>query len=151
MALRKTGEPIVWDFRREFGSWSKAVDEAFGRELETAFDELYLLKAVIQFDLWSKEAYRGARKKDPQIFPSVYFVIKSWGRWSTFMVSAKRMALKAVLYDYRKLERRLKRRPTLREARVRGIPIDMALKKFGGKYNLDELLEGLEKQIEKRE
>ncbi len=151
MALRKDGDPIVWDYRREFGSWSKAVEQAFGRELQADFDPRYLLKTVIEFNLWSQRAYQRARNKAPHIFPSVKFIIKMWRTWANFMKCAQATSLDAALDKYRKLERRLGHRPTMRECRVRGVLIEEALRRFGGKHTLDELLSGAERQRERRD
>ena len=142
-AGRELGEPAVYDYQKEFGNWENARSTAFGiRDMDFGFDEKYLIKAVIEFNLWSVRAYNQSRKKDPIVFPSVYKIRKKWGgKWSIMVGAAKQDCLKMVMTAYSRLWRRLGRRPRLEEVKDAGISLDRATELYGGKVRLDKVME----------
>jgi len=70
--FRKSKEPAVYDYKKEFGSWKKAKEESFGEIFtdEIRCDRELLIKVVIENNLWTWRRYLEAREKTPDIIPS---------------------------------------------------------------------------------
>ena len=137
-------DPTVNDFRREFKTWREAVQKALGRELTPVVDGDYVLKAVFDLGLWSVATFRAARKVDPVSVPSWRQVKKGWGTYRNLFECARRMNLKLLLEEYRKLYRKLGHDPTLSEIKEANLRMEEAIKFYGGKKELDKfVLHGL--------
>jgi hypothetical protein len=144
--VRQDGDPIIYDYRKEFGKWSQALLAAHGPPLPSVgkFDAKYLASAVIEFGLWSKEKYQAKRMLRPDILPSMHFVRKEWGTFGNLKAYAKEVSMKQVLNRYLAFWRRLKRPPTLKECDSEGINLETPVKYFGSKREMDKLLAEME-------
>jgi hypothetical protein len=141
---RADGDPIPFDYRREFGSWQAAVEEVFGKPVvPVKVDSKYVLRAVPFFNAWTYRGYLAARRLSPHVLPSMNFVIKEFGSFELFIVCARGMSLKMVLDDYLALGRKLGRRPKLDECEAAGLKMEFALKFCRGKARLDDLADGV--------
>jgi hypothetical protein len=145
-ACRKEGGPKVYDYQKEFGSWTQAILTAHGPPLPSIgqFDAKYMAKAVLEFGLWTQHRYREMRKQNPEIIPSIYFVYKEWGTWSNLKAYAKEFSMKQMLNSYMALWRRLGRTPTLTDCEEEGINLESPIAHFGSKREMDRLLSELE-------
>jgi hypothetical protein len=143
---RVDGDPTLSDYLLEFKKWSIAVGLAFGcRDVELNFkDPEYVAKVVIEFKLWTLIAYEEARKKRPDIIPSVYYVMKKFGGYKNLVVFCKRFSLVEVFNSYMTLRRRLGRVPTLKECTQSNIHLDEAIRFYGSKRKLDNFIASLE-------
>lgn len=138
---RKVGEPKAYDYCKEFGNWENARATAFGiKPMDFGFNSEFLTKSVVEFNLWTANAYRKKRKLFPDVLPPLYKVLKKWHTYKMMVASARQLSLKATLEAYRKLQRRLGRIPTTEEARLDGIPLDDAIAYYDGKYKLDMVM-----------
>ena len=140
LKIRKPDEPNVDDYRKEFGSWADAVYLAFGSISVSEHDADYMLKVVSEFNLWTVKRFREARKIDPVSVPSWSEVKKEWGSYTNLIESARRMNLKKLLEEYRKLMRRLGRIPTLSDLKNNDVRMDEAIKFYGSKKEMDEFV-----------
>ena len=138
---RSEGEPNVYDYRKEFGSWQKAILEAHGHPLPTIgkFDAKYMAKAVIEFDLWTQAKYLEARKRSPEIIPSINFVYREWGKWSNLTSYAREYSMRKVLDLYMALWRRIGKTPTVKDCNEEGISLESPILHFGSKREMDKL------------
>jgi hypothetical protein len=145
-AVRQEGDPNVYDYRKEFGSWANATLAANGPPSPSIgrFDAEYMAKAVIEFDLWTQAKYRAARQRSPDIIPSINFVYKEWGKWSNLTAYAREVSMKKVLNSYMAFWRRLGRVPTIKECEEEVINLEKPIKHFGSKREMDKLLSELE-------
>lgn len=142
---RIDGDPITFDYRREFGGWAAAVEEAFGKPaLPTKVDAMYVLRAVPFFNAWTTRSYLAARRASPDVLPSINFVLKEFRTFKRFVALARCMSLKCVADGYDRLSRKLGRRPTVDECRADGLLLDFALEFFGGKKGLDDFVDGID-------
>lgn len=146
---RKQGEPKVYEYLREFGSWREAKMSAFGIP-SPPVDPAYIYKSVIEFNLWTEKAYLAARKKRPDIIPPIHVVRKRWGYFRTLKEFARRFCIKMVVEDYWKLKRKLGRHPDLAECRAEGIHLDKVVEFFDGKKALEKFVDSLEAQNEEK-
>lgn len=144
--IREDGDPNVYDYQKEFGSWGQAILVAYGPPPPSIgrFDAKYMALAVIEFGLWTQQLYREKRKLHPDIIPSIYFVYREWGKWSNLKSYAKEYSMKQVLNSYMALWRRLGRTPTLKECDDEGINLEAPIRHFKNKRNMDRLLSELE-------
>lgn len=140
MEVRKPDDPNVDDYRKEFGNWSDALHLAFGSIEASKHDAEYMLKAVLEFNLWSVKRFREARKVDPDIIPSWSSIRREWGSYSNLIESARRLDLRNLLLEYLKLMRRLGRTPTLNDLKKYNLRMDAAIKFYGGKKEMDEFV-----------
>lgn len=151
MKVRFPSDPTIYDFRKEFGSWRKAVKLAF-REVDSRIemDAEYLVKLVIQFDLWTYDKYISVHKAQPEIVPSYEYLRKRWESYKSLVEFARRSALKSVVDRYFSLYRRLGKKPTMEQCRVDGVQLDEAIRLLGGRNNLNELIVMMEQLYEKQ-
>jgi hypothetical protein len=143
---RTDSDPNAYDYQKEFGSWAAAKLAAFGPPPPRIgkFDAAYLAKAVIEFDLWTRDKYQRARMADPEAFPSLHFIYREWGTFRKLKEYAQQVSMKKMLESYLSLWRRLGRKPTLKECDEEGINLERPLKYFGSKREMDRVLSGLE-------
>jgi hypothetical protein len=137
---RKPTEPNTNDFRREFGSWTEAVQLALGSEIAVDVDGDYVLKAVWELNLWSVVDFRRARKLDPVTIPSWRQVQKGWGTYNNLFECARRHNLKRLWEEYQKLIRQLGHMPSLEEIRNANLRMDDLIEFYGGKKKLDDFV-----------
>ena len=138
--VRSSTDPTTNDFRREFGSWRETVRRAFGTQIAPDIDGEYIVKAVLELNLWSVKRFREARKLDPVTVPSWRQVINKWRSYRNLIECARRMYLKGLLEEYRKLIRRLGHIPSLDEIREANLRMDKAIDFYGSKKKLDEFV-----------
>ena len=141
--FRKPTDPNVNDFRKKFESWSNAIRQAFGRQLVADFDSNYMIKAVIQFEIWTVKKYCIVRKMYPEAVPSWHAIVKEWGTFGKLKEAARRWSLKATLVAYDKLTRKLGHIPMIDEIRAANLNLDAALKFYGNKAAIDEFIREL--------
>jgi hypothetical protein len=141
MASRKSGEPKVYDYQKEFGSWAKAIDEVFGKnEGEPPQSRLYLVKAVIEFGLWTRKRYQEVHVQRPDVLPSLRTVVREFGNFGVLKRLAAARSLSKALTDYFELMRRIGRRPTVLDCSRANLDLKAMRAMFGGKRQLDQYL-----------
>lgn len=147
-AGRHKGDPNVYDFIKEFGSWDQAKLEAFGPpppSFNPEMDAEYMAKTVVEFELWTTQKYRAARKKNPGVIPSFHRVLQVWGRYSNLKVYCQRISAKKNIEIYRSFRRRLGRAPTAEECEKEGLDLAAARKIFGSLRRIEKFVKDLEK------
>lgn len=140
---RKKGDPNRYDFVKAFGKWSKATYKAFGAPVKTGKDGEYIVKAVLEMNLWTVRRFNEARKIDPISVPSWRQIIKTFGSYRNLMECARRKNLKTVLEEYRRVIRRLGHIPNAEELKRENLVIDEAVKFYGSKKAMDEFVSGM--------
>ena len=149
MKGRKPGEPKTYEYLREFGTWKNAKLNAFGVP-PAPTDPVYIYKTVIEFNLWTQKAYLAARKKRPDIIPSIRIVYNRWGKFSTLKKFAQRFSIRVLIESYWELKRKLGRHPESDECRAHGIHLEKAIEFFDGKRKLEKFVDALESQNEEK-
>jgi hypothetical protein len=143
----RTGDdPMPYDYVKVYGSWSNAMKEIW-HDVKSKFDREYIVRAIIEFGLWTRAAYMKKRAERPDILPSVNVVYKEFGTWGVMKEIAAGISLKATLASYLELKKRIGRTPTTADCRRAGIILDKAKKLYGGKRGLDKFVETMEKMI----
>jgi hypothetical protein len=146
---RKKGDPRLCDYLGEFGSWGKAVCQVFGKKEMPRSDAEYLIKTVVQFNLWTPAKYMEAHRLRPDIVPSKRQVNKRWGGFKNMFVYAKRYSLGATMEQYLKLRRRLGRSPTNTECDTYGVKLNKAISIFKSKKRFDSFVKDMETMEDK--
>ena len=150
-AVRKPGDPTVWDYRKEFVRWSEARIAAFGKEaFPPEITAAYLVKIIVQFGLWSYRTYQEGRRMRPDIVPSMWHVRREFKYWSTCVYYANKSDSKRALEKYMRLKRRFGRLPTTAECHEHNVDIQKLLTLFGGKKYLYQNVQMMEKEHERR-
>lgn len=159
MELRKEGDPLPSVIRREFGSWRAATREAFGppSPLRPGVDREYLVRTALMLGIRTFDQYIEARKRDPGVVASIYWVRKNYAnagagrrkgkaRFSLFMCDVTSRRFPETQDAYAKIWRRLGRAPTLEDCRKAGVDIGVLLEKhvFHDKRDLDRHMARLE-------
>ena len=114
-------------------------------EPKIVFDKSYLIKAVCEFGLWTVEKFINAHKNNPKIIPSDIVIDKIFGSFGGLFREAKKENIKRLLWEYLRLERRIRHIPLMSDVKKRGLDIDTAIKFYGSKRELDEFLFGKER------
>lgn len=141
MRARNPGEPTVYDYRKEFGSWSKALVVAFGSDGgEAPKNRMYVIRAVIEFNLWSKSRYIKVHKTCPDVVPSMRIVNRLFGSFGILKRLAAAKSLKKSLSDYLELREKIGRSPTSVQCAKAGIDLQAMHAMFGGKRQLNRFL-----------
>lgn len=148
---RQSGEPMVWDYRKAFGSWSMAQLAAFGDEekaeqrRKNADDAEYLVRTVLELNLWTRGKWRKAREKMPDVIPSEFHVVRHWGSFEGLFAFARIYSMRHVVYDYMGLKLRLRKTPTWDDCDVAGLDIRESVRLMGGKREFDRFVKDLER------
>jgi hypothetical protein len=150
MAVAAEGRPNVYDFIKTFGSWKGAKVEAFGVGVERPNDMEYLVKCAIQFDLRTYREYLAARRRNPDVVPSSYFVVKRWGSFSNFFAFVKRKNIGEIMMRYMLLTRKMGRPPSMAETEAEGIILDEPIDFYGSKAEVDKFIVEMEKVHERK-
>jgi hypothetical protein len=145
---RVEGDPTRDDYIKEFGSWAEARDTAFGKADKLEVDFQYTLKAFVEFGLWNRSAYLEARKKRPDILPSLHQINRRWGRFGNLVACARRLSASESIISYLKLRRKSGVVPTIDECRAAGLDISKLMGIFGGKRELDDYVARMEGMYE---
>jgi len=134
--VRTADDPNVYDYRREFGAWSLAMEQVDGPKVPTRVDpanKFEMASMVITFKLWRQADYMAFRKKQPDIAPPWWKVRKHWGRYSNLTRFAQSRSFKEGMLAFMQLRYRLGHWPTLKDCETNGIAVDAFLGHFGSK------------------
>jgi hypothetical protein len=143
-AFRKEGDPKVQDFRKAFdGKWSNAVRATFGRPINAEPNLYYLLKCVWQRGLTTREKYLAARRKEPEVFPSMRGIKKEFKTFRDFQKCARAYDILRTTLECLKLRRRLGRNPTMPEYKQAGLIMEYAIESYDGIGKWNEYLENM--------
>ena len=148
-AERKEDDPNTFDYRKEFGSWLIAKDEAFGpdKAFKMEITAEYLVRVVSQYGLWTSRYYRNGHKIRPDLVPSYWFVEKEFKRWSTLLYYAERYDSKRMLTLFLRLQRKLGHEPSALECEKCEIDKSRLETLFGGKKYFKYNIKWLGKKI----
>jgi len=140
---RSQKDPAPYDYRKEFGSWSEAMSVIW-REERAPVDRRYIVQSVVEFGLWSVRVYEDARKKRPDVFPSVRIIRREFGSWGAFKEVAIASSLRETLRAYVGLKQKLGRRPTNEDCRKARVDLSRALELLGSKAEIDRFISSME-------
>lgn len=144
--LRKTrdgSDPSEYDYVKEFGSW-KAAKLYVWKEFEAPVDRRYLVQSIIEFGLWTYRDYCSARRRRPDVFPSVHVIRKEFGGWEILKELAQAFSLRETMAAYAELKTRLGKRPTVSDCHRAKLNLDKAMKMFGSKSKFDQFIDSME-------
>lgn len=142
---RQTDDPTVGDYRRKkaFGSWSEAVKAAFGppppfsKPIPTPE---YILNCMLQMRLHTRAAWEQARRQNPTITPSRYWITRLYGSFDNLKFAAEKRSGEMVMRRVLLLARRLGRPPSLGECQANGIDTRPAVFVCGGKQGMLDVI-----------
>lgn len=146
--LRQAGEPTVEVIEKVFGSWRNFLSEIGierKEEEKPPADFDYIANVIVQFGLFDAEKYRAARKKRPDVIPSMNQVLKQFGTWTNASAIAARISMQYRIDEYLKLKKRYGRWPTPTECRNAKINIEPLVNIHGSKRALDAFLDKAQK------
>ena len=146
--IRAKDDPIPWDFRKEFGSWSKAVEAVWGVPPSDPFSvkrptHHYLVQCCTDLNLWRREDWLAARQRDPAVVPSIWWVRRLWGCFDNLRWQAEKVTFKIMIEGYARLQMKLGRSPTRDELRAEGIQMESMHEIFDDKHDMDRVLKSL--------
>jgi len=149
---RKDGDPLPSTYSGEFGSWGAALKAAFGSPIvKPSLDKEYVVKSALMMGIITYNQYVEARKKNPDILPSIWAVLKMFGSFARFASNVRALSFKETMDAYSRLWRRLGKAPSFTECKRAGINLDiMIIKVFLTKKSLDsymqDVIDGIRKQ-----
>ena len=148
-------DPVVADYIKEFGKWSIFVSIAYCIKLPSKLlvgppptDAEYIVKTITTFDIQNQKQYNIARRKSPDVFPTLHAVRRQFGSWKNAIFIANRYSAKRKLEQYQKLSIKYGKHPTRTECTREKLDITDLINHFGSKPKLDEFLDQLEKAHE---
>lgn len=145
--IRQSDDPSVYDYIKEFRSWSQAVVAAFGQPQPFTAPSKpspeYLARCVMEFGLWRREDWCRARKRDPATIPSLHHCRRLFkGRFANLTWVAERLSAKRTLERYLELAKGMGgRRPTPYECYRHGVDLGPLLAIYQDRKELDGFLE----------
>lgn len=145
-------DPTVYDYRKRFGSWQNALNQAYGDTQDIIANEItaeYLVRVVVEYNLWTYRNYLEGHKRNENVVPSYHYVIKLFGNWSNLTETAKKYSMNENLKQYVTLWNKLNKKPTLLELSQDKVDIEKLLNYFSTKKELDEFVIQLRDSNEK--
>ncbi len=130
---RGVGDPVVFDYVKEFGSWSEAKKFVFGDEnpIQTMpITPKYMVQTVLLYGLWTEQLYRAARYKHPDIVPSLYRVARVFGSYKRLKLASKLFSYRHMISAYFDLKRRIGKAPSVKELSAEGIDMGKVIEHF---------------------
>jgi len=149
--VRRKKDPTVYDYEAKFGSWSKAMQYVWGKEVTTDFTALYILQYICWKDAYRLRRYRALRRKDPYVVPSVYVVIREYGAWSAARDAAKALGCKPAQNAFDALKKKLKRLPTYEDCVKHNVNVQVLVNLYGGVRKWESMTRWMESISEKQE
>ena len=138
---RQIGDPRMQDYLNEFGKWENARANAFGVNIDFGFNEMFLIKSLVECNAWTADKYREKRRARPDVFPPLYRALEKWGgKWSTLKGAAMQYCFKTTIEAYRKLWVKLGRTPRVSDVQAEGIDLEVAIAFYGSKEELDKTM-----------
>lgn len=139
------GAPNSYDCIKLFGSWSAVKSRIVQKEFVPSDnkDPEYLIKSVIQFGLWTQESWIEARKKYPDVIPSIRTVRKEFVYYSELKKAAKSYSIKLVFDEYVSLWKAIGKKPLKKHLKEFNLDISVIVNSFGGKEFLDDRVEDI--------
>jgi len=149
---REQGDPNRHNFERAFGSWENFKRIAYPEDYKPNLlntipkDAKYMAQLLIQYNVWTAEKYRRARKAYPEIFPSINKVYFNFRGWSDLVIVAKSLSMEKTIDRYLELKNKLGRWPTVAESRERMIELRPLIDIHKSKKAVDGFLESMERK-----
>ena len=133
------------------GSWSAARVSIFGglpASMKPHFDAKLIVQLILHGDLWTREKWCDAHRRDPQVIPSINVIRREFGAnaWSNALHCAQSMSNERQLKIWLNESRKLGRPLTTLEMREKNLRFDRLADIFGGR---DTLLKYLRRMFEK--
>ncbi len=142
---RKDIDPNFCHYRAEFKKWSNALIAAFGLEYEKPpSNPEYIIKLMIQFDVFKIEKYLQLWKNYPKIFPSYRRMRKAFGSFSLAVFAARQHSLIFMAEAFLNLKRRLGRMPKIEECKKDNVDITRLKRLFGSKKKMEKYMKKLD-------
>lgn len=143
---RKNIDPSFCHYRVEFSKWSNALVAAFGMDIfnKPPSNAEYIIKLLIEFDVFRIEKYTQLCKKFPKIFPSYRKMIKVFGTFALVKFAARQHSLISMAEEFLNLKRRLGRMPKLEECKKENIDVTRLKRMFGNKKKMEKYMKQLD-------
>jgi hypothetical protein len=140
----KPGDPKVYNYYKEFGSWDNVRLEVWG-DLDVIGaapmdDPEYHIRVVRDWGLYSARAYRAARKKAPTVVPSMKKILTHWGAFSKLVEVSIRTSTKGHVTALIKLCEKMGCIPSAKDCRDAFIDLESILVEFGSIKALKQFL-----------
>jgi hypothetical protein len=151
MAQRREGDPLPYDFVREFGKWNDVIRYVFGSQClppDTSPD--YIARLMSENELWRRKDWDLAHARHPDIFPSSRTVFGKFGDFRRARLYAIRYSAKAETEAYLVLKRKLGHNPSIAECRDNGIDYRRLTEVYGGSAFFHGTIGKVEELREKR-
>jgi hypothetical protein len=135
----KKRDPRVHDYRREFGSWQKALYEVWGKPVTTDFTPIYMLQCICLCRSYTARAYEAVRRKNPHTYPSLRSIMLEWGSWKQAREQAKALAFEPAENARRELAKKLGHSPTVKECKKHGINVEPLLRHYENEEDFEDI------------
>ena len=154
--IRAAEDPNLYDFTKAYMSWNAAKELAFGKpdpfSLPRRPDPAYIINCILEYDLWTRDAYQAAHLRLPDLIPSIYWPrILFGGSWEKVRWAAEQKSLKASLERWMNLRRRLGKSPTVEELANAGISLAPLKQIYPGRVELNEFLNQIGRLADEKE
>jgi len=142
--VRCSCDPEVYDYIKEFGSWTDVKILVWGdltSVVSAPFDDpLYHIRVIREYGLYSAAAYRAARKRNPETIPSFKKILTHWGLFSNLREATLRSTVKGKLVVFLRLWEKLGKVPTVKDCKLEFIELDEIAAMFGSMSGLKSFL-----------
>jgi hypothetical protein len=142
--LRCPCDPEVYDYVKEFGSWTNVKICVWGDLTSVVAapldDPSYHIRVVREYGLYTAEAYRAARKRNPELIPSFKKIITQWGLFSNLREATLRSTVKGNLVVFLRLWEKLGKIPTVKDCKLEFVDLDEIASMFGSMSGLKSFL-----------
>jgi len=149
---RQHGDPTLYDFIKAFNSWKESQILAFGppppfKAPEKPSPE-YLIKCCRDYNLWRRRDWHEARRKNPEIIPSINQCRRIFnGRFGNLTWAAEKVSVKRTVERCMSLTRRLGHIPSALECRQYDVDLDPLRSVYHSKRGVNEFLKLLSVQM----
>jgi hypothetical protein len=153
--VKKNGGPGIRAFNHCFGNWSefrKQTDRNY-KEPKNKWQEPkwkdkmceYIIDLILLHGISTQKKYIELSKKDPDLYPSFFYVKSHFKTWRDAYHSALRSTANGTLNLYREYRRELGKWPHLGQCAKRKIDLSKFIEVHGSKEEFDEFLDRYDK------
>lgn len=139
-------DPYEWNFRNTFGSWSNALKAAWGDTIafhRPCTKPHYIIDVMVEYNIRTYRQFQQFHKLHPDIVPSYRMIREHFGGMKFAQYIVRLHSIRAMVGEYIKLKKRLKKTPTWEECNANGIDPTKILLHFKKKASFDALVREL--------
>jgi len=124
--LKDNDAPSLYYVDKYFGSWTNLKNKIFfNAEVKFKQSDKAIAILIATYELWTRDKYTEKRKKNKQLFPSLYEIYKRFGSYENAIRYSRIYSQSDITERYIEFALELGHCPTISECNYEGIELEM--------------------------